>query len=102
MSKPINPLAIGGFTVGALALLVAGLLMSAKVWLAYFAALPLVLAALYLGGRVHVGLTHVQMMRLVGGLVLVSALLFKFRYQWSTTACDWTPRIVSICLSNKR
>ncbi len=27
MSKPINPLAIGGFTVGALALLVAGLLM---------------------------------------------------------------------------
>lgn len=59
--------------------LVAGLLVSAKVWLAYVTALPLVLGALYLGGRVHVGLTHVQMMRLVGGLLLVSSvsLLYK-------------------------
>lgn len=59
--------------------LIAGLLVSAKVWLAYFAALPLVLGALYLGGRVHVGLAASQMTRLVGVLLLVSSvsLLFK-------------------------
>lgn len=59
--------------------LVAGLLMTAKVWIAYLIALPLVLGALYLGGRVHVGLTQTQMTRLVGVLLLVSSasLLFK-------------------------
>jgi uncharacterized membrane protein YfcA len=59
--------------------LIAGLLVSTKVWLAYFAALPLVLGALYLGGRVHVGLAASQMTRLVGVLLLVSSvsLLFK-------------------------
>ena len=59
--------------------LIAGLLVSSKVWLAYFAALPLVLGALYLGGRVHVGLAPSQMTRLVGVLLLVSSvsLLFK-------------------------
>lgn len=59
--------------------LIAGLLVSTKVWLAYFAALPLVLGALYLGGRVHVGLAPSQMTRLVGVLLLVSSvsLLFK-------------------------
>lgn len=59
--------------------LIAGLLMSAKVWTAYFAALPLMLGALYLGGRAHVGLSPSQMVRLVGVLLLVSSvsLLFK-------------------------
>ena len=59
--------------------LVAGLLVTTKVWVVYFAALPLILGALYLGGRVHVGLTQVQMTRLVGVLLLVSSvsLLFK-------------------------
>lgn len=59
--------------------LIAGLLVSTKVWLAYFAALPLVLGALYLGGRVHVGLAPSQMTRLVGVLLLASSvsLLFK-------------------------
>lgn len=59
--------------------LVAGLLMTSQVWIAYFAALPLILGALYLGGRVHVGLTPLQMTRLVGVLLLVSSvsLLFK-------------------------
>lgn len=59
--------------------LVAGLLMTAKVWITYFAALPLVLGALYLGGRVHLGLSQPQMARLVGVLLLVSSvsLLFK-------------------------
>ncbi|HSJ81366.1 MAG TPA: sulfite exporter TauE/SafE family protein [Thiobacillus sp.] len=59
--------------------LVAGLLMTASVWVAFFAALPLVLGALYLGGRVHVGIGPAQMTRLVGVLLLVSSvsLLFK-------------------------
>ncbi|WP_038058579.1 sulfite exporter TauE/SafE family protein [Thiobacillus denitrificans] len=57
--------------------LVAGLLMTAKVWTAYLTALPLVLGALYMGGRVHVG--QAQMARLVGVLLLASSvsLLFK-------------------------
>jgi hypothetical protein len=53
--------------------LVAGLLVSGRVWIAYFAALPIMLGALYLGGRVHVGLSQTQMARLVGVLLLVSS-----------------------------
>ncbi len=59
--------------------LVAGLLVTAKVWVVYFAALPLILGALYLGGRVHVGLTQVQMTRLVGVLLLVSSVSLFFK-----------------------
>ena len=59
--------------------LVAGLLMTANVWIAYFAALPLVLGALYLGGRVHVGLSQAQMTRLVGLLLLVSSVSLSFK-----------------------
>jgi hypothetical protein len=57
----------------------AGLLLTVEVWVAYLAALPLVLAALYLGGRAHLGLGQAQMARLVGGLLLVSSgsLLWK-------------------------
>lgn len=54
--------------------LIAGLLMTASIWIAYFAALPLVLGALYLGGRVHIGISPLQMTRLVGVLLLVSSL----------------------------
>jgi uncharacterized membrane protein YfcA len=54
--------------------LLAGLLMTAEVWFAYFAALPVVLAALYAGGHVHVGLSQERMTRLVGLLLLVSGL----------------------------
>jgi hypothetical protein len=54
--------------------LVAGLLMTGQVWITYLAALPVVLGALYLGGRVHVGLTQPQMTRLVGVLLLVSSM----------------------------
>ena len=59
--------------------LIVGLLLSSEVWIAYFAALPIMLGALYLGGRVHVGITPAQMARLVGVLLLVSSvsLLFK-------------------------
>jgi len=59
--------------------LVAGLLMTTQVWIAYFAALPVMLGALYLGGRVHVGLTPLQMTRLVGVLLLVSSLSLLFK-----------------------
>ena len=59
--------------------LIVGLLMTAGVWGTYLIALPLVLGALYLGGRAHVGLNPTQMTRLVGVLLLVSSvsLLFK-------------------------
>jgi len=59
--------------------LIVGLLMTARVWGTYLIALPLVLGALYLGGRAHVGLNPTQMTRLVGVLLLVSSvsLLFK-------------------------
>lgn len=53
--------------------LIVGLLMSPQVWIAFVAALPLVLGALYLGGRAHVGLAPAQMTRLVGVLLLVSS-----------------------------
>ncbi len=59
--------------------LVAGLLLSAKVWIAYVLALPVVLGALYLGGRVHVGLSQAQMTRLVGMLLLVSSISLLFK-----------------------
>jgi len=59
--------------------LFAGLLMTAKVWIAYIAALPLMLGALYLGGRMHLGLTHPQMTRLVGVLLLVSSVSLFFK-----------------------
>lgn len=60
----------------------AGLLLSARVWLAYLVALPLVLGALYVGGRAHVGLAPAQMTRLIGVLLLVSSLSLFFK-AWS-------------------
>ncbi|HQS99260.1 MAG: hypothetical protein B7Y26_00360 [Hydrogenophilales bacterium 16-64-46] len=57
----------------------AGLLLTPSVWLAYAAALPLMLGALYLGGRVHVGLSARRMMQLVGGLLLVSSVSLFFK-----------------------
>ncbi|MHB1145086.1 MAG: sulfite exporter TauE/SafE family protein [Thiobacillus sp.] len=59
--------------------LVVGLLMTTPIWIAYFAALPVMLGALYLGGRVHVGLTPLQMTRLVGVLLLVSSMSLLFK-----------------------
>jgi len=53
--------------------LIAGLLVTANVWLAYLAALPIMLGAIYMGGRVHVGLAPAQITRLVGVLLLVSS-----------------------------
>jgi len=59
--------------------LVAGLLMTAQVWMAYIVALPLVLGALYVGGHVHVSLNREQVTRLVGALLLVSSLSLLFK-----------------------
>lgn len=59
--------------------LVAGLLVDSQVWLAYLVSLPIMLVALYLGGRAHVGLTQSQMTRLVGVLLLVSSLSLLFK-----------------------
>jgi uncharacterized membrane protein YfcA len=59
--------------------LLAGLLMTAKVWGAYISALPLMLGALFLGGRMHLGLTRSQMTRLVGILLLVSSISLFFK-----------------------
>jgi hypothetical protein len=58
---------------------VAGLLMSREVWVAYVSALPIVLGGLYLGSRVHLGLSAIQMARLVGMLLLVSSLSLLFK-----------------------
>ncbi|MFP5381853.1 MAG: sulfite exporter TauE/SafE family protein [Gammaproteobacteria bacterium] len=60
----------------------AGLLLNARVWMAYLAALPLVLGALYVGERAHVGLAPAQMTRLIGVLLLVSSLSLFFK-AWS-------------------
>lgn len=54
--------------------LAAGLLLSSSVWGNALGALPLMLAALWLGGHVHTGLTHAQMTRLIGGLLLLASL----------------------------
>ncbi len=59
--------------------LVAGLLLTAQVWIAYIVALPLVLGALYLGGHMHVSLRQEQMTRLVGMLLLVSSISLLFK-----------------------
>jgi uncharacterized membrane protein YfcA len=59
--------------------LAAGLLVNAQVWVAYFAVLPIMLGALYMGGRAHVGLSQSQMTRLVGVLLLVSSLSLFFK-----------------------
>lgn len=59
--------------------LVAGLLLTAQVWLAYVVALPLVMGALYLGGHMHVSLSRTQMTRLVGILLLVSSISLLFK-----------------------
>lgn len=58
---------------------VAGLLLSPQIWIAYFPALVVMLGGLFLGNRVHLGLTAAQMARLIGGLLLVSSLALMFK-----------------------
>jgi uncharacterized membrane protein YfcA len=54
--------------------LAAGLLLAQNIWWTAFAGLPLMLGALWLGGHVHTGLSHPQMTRLIGGLLLLASL----------------------------
>lgn len=51
-----------------------GLLLSTLIWWNALALLPLVLASLYLGGRIHTGLSQQQIVRLIGLLLLVSSI----------------------------
>ena len=56
-----------------IAFLIAGLLLNGAIWLHWLAALPLIMVALYAGSHIHTRLTHAQMQRFVGLLLLVSA-----------------------------
>ncbi len=57
-----------------LGFLLAGLLLQPSLFVAYFGALPIMAVALNVGHRVHVGLTHTQMLKLIGALLLGSGL----------------------------
>ena len=52
---------------------IAGLLLSHTIWWSALGAIPLVLAALYVGGNVHTGLSQSHMARLIGLLLLLSS-----------------------------
>jgi hypothetical protein len=67
----------GGLRI--VAFLIAGLLLDPQLLVAIAAALPLVGVGLYAGHRVHVGLTPVQMQRLLGGLLVVSGTSLLWR-----------------------
>jgi uncharacterized protein len=56
------------------AFLVAGLLLDPDIWLYLLLAFPVILAALYAGSHIHTRLSNAQMQRLVGWLLLGSAL----------------------------
>ncbi len=59
--------------------LVAGLLLRLDLLLTILATLPLVALGLWAGNRVHVGLTPVQMQRILGALLLVSGTSLLWR-----------------------
>lgn len=59
--------------------LVAGLLLHMELLRTILAALPLVALGLFLGNRVHVGLSPLQMQRLIGILLLVSGTSLLWR-----------------------
>ena len=62
-----------------LTFLVTGLLLQSGLAMAYLIALPIMALALYLGHKIHLGLTNKQMLTLIGGLLLASgaSLLWK-------------------------
>lgn len=67
----------GGLRI--VAFLATGLLLQLDVLLAIAGALPLVALGLWLGNRVHVGLSPTQMQRLLGALLLVSGTSLLWR-----------------------
>jgi uncharacterized membrane protein YfcA len=62
----------GMFRIGTF--VVAGLLVSADIWLSFVLGLPIALAGLYGGSHVHTGLSQAQMVRVIGALLLLSSL----------------------------
>ncbi|MDH5711598.1 MAG: sulfite exporter TauE/SafE family protein [Gammaproteobacteria bacterium] len=56
-----------------------GLLLQAEMFFSLLLALPLVALGLYLGNRVHLGISHRQQLAIIGGLLLLSggSLLWK-------------------------
>lgn len=67
----------GGLRI--LTFLIIGLLLRTELWFAILAALPLVALGLFLGNRVHIGLTPTQMQRILGMLLLVSGTSLLWR-----------------------
>jgi uncharacterized membrane protein YfcA len=61
------------------ALLLVGLLLHIQIWLPALAAIPVVVAALVTGSHIHTRLSDTQMQRLVGWLLLASALSVLFK-----------------------
>ncbi|MDT8451821.1 MAG: sulfite exporter TauE/SafE family protein [Gammaproteobacteria bacterium] len=59
--------------------LIFGLLLQTEMLTALLLALPLMMLGLYLGNRVHLGISHRQQMAIIGGLLLLSggSLLWK-------------------------
>ncbi len=53
--------------------LIAGLLLDGAIWLHALAAIPIVVAAMYAGSHIHTRLSNFQMQRMVGWLLLGSA-----------------------------
>ena len=62
--------------------LVAGLLFNTELLLATLAAVPLEALGLFLGNRVHIGLSAAQMQRIIGAILLVSGTSLLWR-AWS-------------------
>jgi uncharacterized protein len=58
---------------------IAGLLLNKALFFAILAALPLVALGLFLGNRVHIGLTSLQMQRLIGIILLASGTSLVWR-----------------------
>ena len=61
------------------AFLIAGLLLNTDLLLAILAALPLVVLGLFLGNRMHIGLSPTQMQRTIGTILIVSGLSLLWR-----------------------
>lgn len=61
---------------------ITGLLLQKELALAYLGGLPILALGLWLGSKVHVGLSNAQMTRVIGGLLLLSglSLLWKAWY----------------------
>jgi uncharacterized membrane protein YfcA len=59
--------------------LIAGLLLNTALLLSILAALPLVALGLFLGNRVHIGLSPLQMQRIIGIILLVSGTSLLWR-----------------------